>query len=94
MTKDLEFTAWVTKYALTHGIFSTPVRLCQNSTTSMVSDLHPDRDKHGGTNYHGNDWHRTREEAIAHAEKMRVKKIASLEKSIAKFKALDFGDAE
>ena len=39
---------------------------------------------------HGNDWHRTEADAVARAEQMRVKKIASLEKQIAKLKKLSF----
>lgn len=42
--------------------------------------------------YHGegNDWHRTKESAIAKAEEMRKKKIASLKKQIEKLEKMEF----
>lgn len=36
------------------------------------------------------DWHRTKEEAVAHAEKMRIKTIASLKTKLAKLEQLSF----
>ena len=39
---------------------------------------------------HKHDWYRTRAEAVEHAEEMRQRKIASLEKQIKKLKALRF----
>lgn len=42
--------------------------------------------------FHGNEWHRTREEAVARAEQMRAAKIASLKKQIAKLEKLSFGE--
>lgn len=36
------------------------------------------------------EWHRTREGAVAKAEEMRVARIASLEKQIAKLRKLRF----
>lgn len=38
----------------------------------------------------GNEWHRTPEAALARAEDMRAKKIASLRKSIAKLESIVF----
>ncbi len=78
------FTAWITKYLFTRGIFSTAVEDCKDK---MVKDTN------GSLNYyHGDEWHRTRENAVRHAEKMRKKKLASLKKSIEKIKKLEFGD--
>ena len=42
----------------------------------------------------GREWHRTRESAVARAEKMRTRRIASLEKKIAQLKALSFEEAQ
>ncbi len=80
------FTAWITKYLFTQGIFSTTVEGCDDK---MV--------KEAGSSlcyYHKDEWHRTREEAVRHAEKMRKKKIASLKKSIEKIKKLDFTNGD
>lgn len=44
------------------------------------------------TYYHeeGKEWHRTKESAIAKAEEMRKKKIASLQKQIKKLENINF----
>ena len=76
-----KITAWVTKYALTLGIKKVDGRI--NHTISSGMFCYGD----GGT-AHGNDWHRTEAEAVARAEQMRLKKIAGLEKQIAKLKKL------
>ena len=44
--------------------------------------------------FHGNDWHRTPLDAITRAEEMRVKKIASLRKSLAKMESMTFENVE
>lgn len=83
MTTKERFTAYITKYALTEGIFEA------------------EGEESNGYFYYGKggydrnqacpeDWHRTREEAVARAEDMRKRKIASLKKSIAKMEALRF----
>jgi NTP pyrophosphatase (non-canonical NTP hydrolase) len=72
-------TIWVTKYALTRGIIKTNARFCRHGTMAFrVSD-----DAAFDTYAHGNDWHWTRESAVARAEEMRKAKIASLKKQIA-----------
>ncbi len=40
----------------------------------------------------GNEWHYTKAAAIAKAEEMRLKKIVSLEKQLAKMRTLKFCD--
>jgi len=76
-------TVWVTKYVLTEGIKKVKARVCHDIAPTMI--------EYGNHAYaHGKDWHRTQEAAIARAEEMRLAKIKSLEKSIAKFKALRF----
>ena len=79
------FTAWITRYALTKGVFSIKVEDCYDTT--MVQDV-------GNTcsYYHGKDWHKTRKEAVKRANEMRDKKLASLKKSIERLKKLKFGD--
>lgn len=79
---------YVTKYALSKGILTYP-KDHDGSTTDYVVV----KDKHGFNGvslYDGNDWHTTMEAAIKQAEKMRVKKIASLKKQIKEFEALKF----
>ena len=78
--------AFITKYALTQSIYELDVEQC--------IDISPNTVKGPGVfdTYHGEglNWHRTREGALACAEAMRVKKIASLKKSIKKMEALKF----
>jgi len=81
------FTAWITKYALTKGIFSTMVESC-DASNKMVKDISNDEWK--CWYYHGNDWHRTKEAAVKRANEMRNKKLASLKKSIERIKKLEF----
>jgi hypothetical protein len=86
------FKVWITKYALTQGIHEVGVRECL--------DVRPDGDmverdppsSFGGICYHGKgrDWHETKEGAIACADEMRRKKIASLKKQIAKLEKINF----
>ena len=73
---------WITKYALTQGVYRCDVETFDDSPR-MVKDA-------VSMYYHGNDWHETSDEAVAKAEKMRAAKIASLEKQIAKLRRLDF----
>lgn len=83
----VEFTAWITKYALTTGIVRSKVD-CDNRYPSMVVQ----RGDNGLLDFHGEgkDWHKTREGAIDRAEKMRKAKIESLKKQIAKLEKLRF----
>lgn len=79
---------WITKYALTAGICERDVReLAEDGRHVFVSE---DGALNGWAMYHGNDWHETREDAVACAEEMRTAKIASLKKSIAKLEKLTF----
>lgn len=84
--EDEKITAWVTKYALSTGIKIVSGRVCH----SITSEAFAYSTNGFGAMAHGNDWHRTEAEAIARAEQMRLKKIASLEKQIAKLKKLSF----
>jgi len=75
---------WVTKYALTKGILEVEV-------DSPVEDERMVRASGGWTTYyHKPDWHMTKAEAVARAEEMRTKKLASLRKQAAKLEKLRF----
>lgn len=82
-----QITAWVTKYALTTGIQKVQATVCSDISETMISYR---EDARYELTAHGKDWHRTEEEAVARAEEMRVKKIASLKKSIAQLERLSF----
>lgn len=77
---------YVTKYALTTGILTAEDGEVSEESPGMVSC------KSLGTfaNFHGKDWHKTPEAAIARAEEMRGKTITSLEKQIAKLRVMNF----
>lgn len=79
--------AYITQYALTRGIFATVVETTHIDT--MVSTTSRFKQY-----FHKPDWHLTYEEAVARAEEMRQKKIASLEKQLAKLKAMTFPETE
>jgi hypothetical protein len=75
---------YVTRYALTEGIQ-------KKKACRVVGEIVLCSDPgHLDAYFHRPDWHETLAEAKAHAEKMRVKKIASLEKQLERLKALNF----
>ena len=76
---------WITKYALTSGIFDVEAEQCVN--IDAVSYMLPDCYRQYA--YSGN-WHKTFEAAVQRAEEMRAKKIASLKKQIEKLEKLRF----
>lgn len=78
---------FITKYALSAGIQEEDVEICREDV-SMCSYRTA---RMSCDNYlNGNEFHKTREEAVRHAESMRVKKIASLQKQLAKLEKLKF----
>ena len=79
MTK---FKGYITKYALTRGIIE--VELEELNNPLIVEDTYT------GDKYSVEHWHRTYESAQIRAEAMRLDKIASLEKSLEKMRALRF----
>ena len=85
MSERTRFMAWVTKYALTDGIQKMQVQDCFGTSPTMV-------EKVNGRNqyYHGKDWHRTPEEAVARAKEMQAAKLKSIERRLAKVAAMDF----
>ena len=84
--KNEQISAYITKYALTTGIYFAKGEVCHEISSKMFSDIR----RCGSLNYHGNEWHRTKEDAIMRAEEMRDRKIKSLEKQIAKLKKMTF----
>lgn len=86
MTDREEFTAYVTKYAISRG-----VQLVKHAVTcdfidpTMITDTRREL-----VFYDDGEWFRTWPEALAKAEKMRAGKIASLHKQIARLEAMTF----
>jgi len=82
---------WITKYSLTQGIIESEAEQCLDTCPSGSMIL---RKTPGNYNefYHRPDWQQTREAAVARAEVMRKKKLASLRKQISKLEALSFDD--
>ena len=74
---------WITKYALTKGILEKEVEDCGDGMVKESDNNFP-------TYYHGTDWHTEKKSAIAKAEEMRKKKIASLKKKIEKLERMEF----
>jgi hypothetical protein len=79
-------TVFVTQYALRGGIKE--VELIE--TDGGMAVVKWEGALNGQWYFHGKGWHRTREAAVERAEEMRVAKIASLRKQIAKLEKLKF----
>ncbi len=77
---------WVTKYAMSgKGVIP-----CEDAKSSHVDTMVVV----GALCLHEDDWHTTPESAIARAEEMRTRKLASLKKQIAKLEAMTFSAEE
>jgi len=78
---------WITKYALTGGI---------SCIEGAPSPHYPElfRPTKGMSYFLTNEWHTTEATAIAKAEQMRIAKIASLQKQIAKLEKMTFTPKE
>lgn len=81
-------TMWITKYALTKGIFSCRGRITEHGNYFSTIGV---RD----SCFHifervGKEVFPTREEALARAEEKRQAKLRSLEKQLKKVKAMEF----
>ena len=77
---------WVTKYALTTGVFC---------VEGEVSSDHPGmctvkRPGYMRQTFHGDEWHKTEEDARAQFYVMVTKRQASLQKSIVKLANISF----
>lgn len=75
---------WVTKCVFTQGIRVVDVMVPGGAST-VVRTPSPYVQF-----FYGSDWHLTKEAAIQEAEKMRLKKIASLKKQIVKLEEMRF----
>jgi hypothetical protein len=81
-----QFTAWITKYALTKGILEKRVELCADISETMVSVIGNGWREH----YHGKDWHHTRGAAVERAKQMQTNKLDSLHDQMGRVAGLDF----
>ena len=78
--------AYITKYALTEGVYE----VC-GDLSEFTGGLFVEKILGVYPQYHGRgDWHLTPEAAIAKAEEMRIKKLQSLDKQMKKLSALKF----
>ena len=76
---------WISKYALTVGVFEVDGEVTRNGGIAFTPP-------EGGLRqyYYGNDWHDTKDAAVARAEDMRIRKLKSLDAQIKKVSALKF----
>jgi len=82
---------WVTKYALTQGIFEYDAKTTHQPNMVFVPAHTDDKGHALLTQYfHSKDWHTTREAAVARAEEMRAAKLKSLTAQLAKLSKLTF----
>lgn len=72
---------WITKYALTKGLFEMEAEIVDNKYASGRYD---------GLQLFTRDWAHSRAEAVAVAENMRESRLKSLKKSIAKLEKMPF----
>ena len=82
------FTAYITKYALTTGIFKIEASEGKSASQGLIEEV----GKQWGPFYRGEgkDWHRTKEGAVARAHHMRNAKVKALGKQIDKIFGLEF----
>ena len=76
---------WITKYALTSGIFEASATICDDISPTMIAV-----EERGFLRqcFHGRDWHRTKEAALARSEEMRIGKLKSLDKQAKRIAAM------
>ena len=78
---------WISKYALSGGIFEMEVAEPYDSGSNLVQN----RDNRLQMFHEqGKEWHCTQEGAFIRAEQMRLEKLRSLEKQITKLMSLKF----
>jgi hypothetical protein len=78
-----ELKVWVTKFVFTEGIEEVDAEQCSPTMVAV-------RSRQWTQYVHKPFWHTSREDAVAHAEKMRIAKLASLKKSMEKIQKLEF----
>lgn len=77
---------YITKYALTQGIFEVEVDACDGNP-GLVADR-----ARFVSHYRKPDWHLTREEAVSRARVMQASKLGALRRQIRHIEALTFDD--
>jgi len=80
MEEKVKRIVFITKYALTSGIIECEMDVNEDGKSCYGKP----KDFLFSTGFYGNDFHLTKEDAIKDCEKRKEKKIASLQKSIAK----------
>lgn len=80
---------YITKYALTQGIFKRDAEICEDINTKMISVIGNIQEY-----YHKPYWHETLGAAREHAESMRLKRIQSLHKQIQKLIKMTFDEVK
>ena len=86
--------AWITKYALTKGIFVIDAKVCERVSDDMIENVGPDAGPFPYYHGEGRDWHRTEFAAVSRANQMRDYKILSLKKQLARLEKLKFRTSE
>lgn len=84
MKEEKTFKVWISKNALTLGIFEKEVQ--ETHSSDMVSTVN----QRWVEFYFKPYWHLTKDEAIKHADEMRIKKLQNLDKQIKKISSLKF----
>jgi hypothetical protein len=83
---------FITKYALTKGILEMTGEVVREKSVDELGRMGRSVVECVGQfshrYYHGDDWHQTREEALVRVEKMRLQKIAAMEKKLEKLRNL------
>jgi len=77
--------AFITKYALTEGIFEIEAEMYSENVIKQVGSVYANFFKN-----EGKDWHKTKESAIKRAEQMRIMKITSLQNQLQRLQKLNF----
>jgi len=87
----MSIRVWISRYALSEGVYPVEVpdnvELENNNYLSFITE-----DPLRYHSYGKQDWHLTRERALKRADAMRDAKIKSIERQIARLRALQFGD--
>lgn len=84
---DNKIKVWITKYALTTGVYEVEVDHCVGDNMVRVSGSWNSNEYFHNE---GKEWHLTQDDAKKKAEDMRLKKIESLKKQLTKLEKLDF----
>ena len=80
---------WITKYALTKGIREADASVVEEHP-NMIEIKRGSSPGYLGEYFHKGEWYDTREAAVKQAENMRKSKVISIEKQLARIKALTF----